>query len=81
VVERMAQRLAARRRQEFVGREPELALLDTLLRGGDGGVLFISGPGGVGKTTLLDRFAMVGAEAGRRVVRVDARDVAPVAAA
>jgi hypothetical protein len=38
VVERMAQRLAARRRQEFVGREPELALLDTLLRGGDGGV-------------------------------------------
>jgi AAA ATPase domain len=81
VAERMAQRLAARRRQEFVGREPELALLETLLRGGDGGVLFVSGPGGVGKTTLLDRFAMVGAEAGRRVVRVDARDVAPVAAA
>jgi hypothetical protein len=77
----MAQRLAARRRLEFVGREPELALLEGLLRGGDGGVVFISGPGGVGKSTLLDRFAMTGGEAGRCVVRVDCRDVAPVGAA
>jgi hypothetical protein len=81
VAERMAQRLAARRRQEFVGREPELALLEALLRGNDGGVLFVSGPGGVGKTTLLDRFAMIGAEAGRSVVRVDSRDITPVDAA
>jgi hypothetical protein len=50
VVERIAQRLAARRRQEFVGREPELSLLDGLLRGGEGGVLFVNGPGGFGKT-------------------------------
>jgi ABC-type lipoprotein export system ATPase subunit len=77
VVERIAQRLAARRRQEFVGREPELALLEALLRGDDGGVLFVSGPGGVGKTTLLDRFALMGAEADRCVVRIDGRDVVP----
>jgi hypothetical protein len=81
VVERIAQRLAARRRQEFVGRGPELALLEALLRGDDGGVLFVSGPGGVGKTTLLDRFALMGAEADRCVVRIDGRDVAPVGAA
>jgi hypothetical protein len=39
VAGRMAQRLAARRRQEFVGRESELALLETQLGGADGRVV------------------------------------------
>ncbi len=39
-------------------------------------VLFVYGPGGVGKSTLLDEYAAVAGDAGACVVRVDGRDVA-----
>jgi len=70
--------LAARRREHFVGRAAELELFrralgaeDPMLR-----VLFVYGPGGVGKSTLLDACAAIGTEAGACVVRIDGREVA-----
>ena len=50
-------RLAQARRQRFIGRAAELDLLRSLLEeAGSGAVLFVHGPGGVGKTALLGRF-------------------------
>lgn len=69
--------LEARRRQQFVGRVAELDLFRIALDADDLGfkVLFVYGPGGVGKSTLLDEYAAVAADAGACVVRVDGRDV------
>jgi hypothetical protein len=81
MVERLADRLAARRRDQFVGRGSELALFEQLLRRSQdqgGAVLFVHGPGGVGKSTLLRRMEWLGGDAGRRTVLLDARDVAPI---
>ena len=81
-MERMSQRLAARMKSQFVGRTDELALVESLLRAGDqGAAVFVHGPGGVGKTTLLRRLAVLADEVGRHVVRVDGRDVPPIPAA
>ena len=78
----MAERVAAQRRREFVGRAKEVAALRDLLEGArDGAVLFVSGPGGVGKTTLLARYADLGRDLGRLVVRLDARELPPIASA
>ena len=69
--------LEARRRQQFVGRVAELDLFRTALDADDPRlrVLFVHGPGGVGKSTLLDECAAVADAAGARVVRVQGRDV------
>ena len=60
------------RRQAFVGRAAEFATFDELL-GGDGPrrVLFIHGPGGIGKSTLLDQFRLRAREGGRSTVTID----------
>jgi hypothetical protein len=63
---RWAGRLQAARSRAFVGRKEELAAFDEALCG-DGGVLFVHGPGGVGKSALLRRFAQRAEEAGRTV--------------
>ena len=77
----LAERVAAQRRREFVGRAEEVAALRALLEGAtDGAVLFVFGPGGVGKTTLLGRYADLGGDLGRFVVRLDARDLPPIPA-
>jgi hypothetical protein len=39
--------------------------------------IHIHGPGGVGKTALIQQFAGIAEQAGRTVVRVEARDLAP----
>ena len=69
--------LAARRRQHFVGRVAELDLFRAALDDDDLAlrVLFVHGPGGVGKTTLLHEYAAVAGDAGMCVVGVDGRDV------
>lgn len=78
----MADRLRVRRSQGFVGRAEELAFFQDLLADIDcGGVVFVSGPGGIGKSTLLRQFEALGEAAERRVVRIDGRDVAPVTSA
>ncbi|HEX7305441.1 AfsR/SARP family transcriptional regulator [Lentzea sp.] len=41
----------------LVGRDPELALMDAVLRGHDGPVLLVTGPAGVGKTALALHWA------------------------
>ncbi|WP_306208201.1 AAA family ATPase [Actinoplanes sp. RD1] len=68
----LGQRLGELRRRAFTGRDEELALFRAALSGS--GVLFVHGPGGVGKSSLLDRFAELAAGAGRELLRADARD-------
>lgn len=70
-------RLRSRRRDGFVGRTAELAAFHELVSPGrsEFGVVWVYGPGGVGKTYLCARFAEVAAAAGRRVATVDARDL------
>jgi hypothetical protein len=72
---RLAGRLQAARQRAFVGRKEELAAFDDALCGG--GVLFVHGPGGVGKSALLRRFAQRAAEAGRNVTALDGRLLDP----
>ena len=67
----LGERLRDLRRRSFVGRDREVALFRSALT--SSGLLFVHGPGGVGKSTLLDMFADVAADAGRSAVRVDAR--------
>jgi hypothetical protein len=77
---RWAGRLQTARQRGFVGRKEELAAFDEALCG-DGGVLFVHGPGGVGKSALLGRFAQRAEEAGRTVLMLDGRmvDLSPAA--
>lgn len=76
---RLADRLAAVRRGRLVGRTAEIALFREALAAAEPpfAVLFLSGPGGVGKTTLLREYARLAAEAGRPVVSLDGHAVDP----
>jgi AAA ATPase domain len=76
---RLADRLAAARRRRFVGREAELALFAAALADPEPpfALLYVHGPGGVGKTLLLGEFARLGDEAGVPAVRLDGRDLDP----
>jgi len=72
--------LAAHRRRRLVGRSAEIELVRAAVEdAGDSplSVLHLHGPGGVGKTTLLDAFADVAVEAGATAVRLDGRDLYP----
>jgi hypothetical protein len=76
---RLADRLQAVRRQRFVGRAAELGLLQSAL-GADElpyQVVFVHGPGGVGKTTLLSEFISLAEQARVPVLHLDARAVEP----
>ncbi|WP_345578253.1 ATP-binding protein [Nonomuraea rosea] len=70
-------RLHAARERAFVGREEELAVFHTALYGGGCSVLYVHGPGGIGKSALLRRFAHEAAMAGRPVSMVDGRMMEP----
>ena len=69
--------LSVRRHQQFVGRAAELGLFDGAVSAEEPAfrVLFVHGPGGVGKSTLLDECALVAGGAGAWVVRIDGREV------
>jgi hypothetical protein len=69
--------LDAQRRQRFVGRLPELELYRAAIASGepDLAVLYLHGPGGIGKTSLLDVFARLAEELDVTVVRLDAREL------
>lgn len=75
--------LAARRRRLFVGRSAELELVRTALDSAElpFSVLYLHGPGGIGKSSLLDVIAQLGEAAGATVVRVDGRTLSPTTTA
>ena len=65
-------RLQEARHRHFVGRSKELATFQRLLDGSTSAqVVFVYGPGGVGKTTLLHEFAYICKDAGIPVGRLD----------
>jgi hypothetical protein len=88
--ESLGAQLRRARLRRFVGRAGEIELLRRALHGlsaeGDAiglvsfRVLFLHGPGGVGKSTLIDVLADVAETEGAGVVRVDARLVPPTRA-
>jgi hypothetical protein len=74
----MADRLSEARRQSFVGRTDQLALFEALLQATDQPALvYVHGPGGIGKTTLLRHFAARCEELGQYCLQIDARDIPP----
>ncbi|MEU7834815.1 ATP-binding protein [Nonomuraea sp. NPDC049129] len=73
--------LRAARERAFAGREEELAVFQAALYGGGCSVLFVHGPGGIGKSALLRRFAHQAAMTGRPVSMVDGRMSEPSAGA
>jgi hypothetical protein len=75
----LAERLAARDAQRFVGREKELAFFDSLfVEDPPAQVVLVHGPGGIGKSTLLREVARRGTRAGWTSRVVEGRDLAPV---
>ncbi|WP_033344043.1 ATP-binding protein [Catenuloplanes japonicus] len=73
MVTTLGQQLGELRRRVFVGRDEELTRFRDALA--TSGVIFLHGPGGVGKSTLLDTYARLATDAGRTVLRIDARHV------
>ncbi|WP_217242505.1 AAA family ATPase [Streptomyces sp. AC555_RSS877] len=73
---RIADRISAANEQVFVGRETELLLLREALAGGPDApsVLWVHGPGGIGKSALIRQYAKEAA-ADRTVVHIDGRVV------
>src|ERR1051326_2117579 len=79
---RWGERLATARRRGFVGRAAELSRFRALLADPEEPrVVYVHGPGGVGKTGLLHQFAWLAEQAGRRCVWLDGREVPPDAEA
>jgi hypothetical protein len=66
-------RVRAARELAFMGRQEELEVFRAALSGGDRSVLYVHGPGGVGKTALLRVFEREASAAGRAVTRIDGR--------
>ena len=75
----LGEALAERRRHCFVGRAAETELFRAALCASEPpfAVLYIHGPGGLGKTSLLDLFGSLADDAGARVVRLDGRALVP----
>ena len=77
-------RLQASRRQQWVGREAELKLFRSVIKAEELKaeelpvcLLYVYGPGGVGKTTLLNAFAAICEERAARTIRLDGRGLEP----
>ncbi|MGW3150954.1 ATP-binding protein [Streptomyces sp. NPDC001177] len=75
----LGSRLVAARDRAFVGRVTERELFRSALAEASGAsaVLYLHGPGGIGKSALLRQLAQEAREAGRLVVEVDGRTVPP----
>jgi hypothetical protein len=75
----VADRLRQARSRRFVGRVGELELFRAALAAPEPPftVLHVHGPGGVGKTTLLQAFAEAAVGAGRVAVALDGRELEP----
>ena len=76
--ERLSDLAARREAERFVGRDEVLALVDGALDGrSDVRIVYLHGPGGVGKSAIVRAVGRRADEAGRPVVRVDGRLVGP----
>ncbi|MFE6904597.1 ATP-binding protein [Streptomyces sp. NPDC057717] len=75
----LGHRLQKSRERVFVGRGTERALFRSALDGGDDtfSVLYLHGPGGVGKSALLRQLSDDARGAGRCVFEIDARTFSP----
>lgn len=73
----LGDRVTRRDQELFVGRDRELARFDELLAGDNVQLLFVSGTGGIGKSTLLRAMSRRAADAGYGVVALDGRDLQP----
>ncbi len=74
----LAGRLSSARHLQFIGRSAEKSLFQSLLAEGQPHVLFIHGPGGVGKSTLLREYAYLCQELEIPALYLDVRNVEPV---
>lgn len=74
---RLGDRLKAARRRHFVGRESEKELFRAAVIAPEPPffVLYIYGPGGVGKTSLLHEFGLLAEQAQMRPIHLDARNL------
>lgn len=74
---RIRDRLADLRRSRFVGRGAEIELFRRALGTDDPDFLFlyIFGPGGIGKSSLLQEYATIAKEMGRTVFQIDGRNI------
>ena len=75
----VADRLRQARSRRFTGRAGELELFRTALAAPEPPftVLYVHGPGGVGKTALLQAFAETALDAGRVAIALDGRELEP----
>ena len=77
VVATLRDRVDRRDRELFVGRGRELARFDALLAGDPVRLLYVSGAGWIGKSTLLRAMGRCAADAGYAVITLDGRDLQP----
>ncbi|MEP1213623.1 MAG: winged helix-turn-helix domain-containing protein [Marinobacter sp.] len=75
--QRMSDLLAAHAHQNFVGRNAELATLESLLEPQGPRIMHVHGIAGIGKSTLLARFATIVRARGVTVIQLDCRHVEP----
>jgi hypothetical protein len=73
----LRERLSENLRRRFVGRDAEITVFTELLSSGQAALLWVYGPGGVGKSTLLHRLAQLASDEGMSVLVLDARDLPP----
>lgn len=74
----LRERVANRDAELFVGRDAELEVVGRVLRGDDPArVVFVHGPGGIGKSTLLREITRRAQRLGYDPIWVDGREVAP----
>lgn len=76
---RLADRLASARQNRFVGRSSEIDLFQSALKAAESPyqVLYVYGPGGIGKTSLLREFAARAEKQGFATYYVDGRNLEP----
>ena len=77
MAENLGKRLERERVRRFVGRAEQLDLFTTWLTDGSFSLLWVYGPGGIGKSTLLRAFAQAAGNPGYLLARVDGARVMP----